>query len=126
MAYLVDPRTISIYDFSRGQAGTGSWSQVAKRVAPDAAADDYLGQFLAWDGTTLAAGSRTKDTATGIDAGCLYLNPPPVMPEPAVICPDNISAGALFGGPVRIDGDTMSTGDGPTKSLARCNLSCQE
>jgi hypothetical protein len=59
----------AIYVFGRHQGGTEHWGQTGIAVASDAAAGDYFGQFMAWNGSTLAASARIKDTAAGVDAG---------------------------------------------------------
>ena len=42
----------SAYAFERDYGGVDNWGQKAKLTAPDGAADDYFGHFLALDGST--------------------------------------------------------------------------
>jgi hypothetical protein len=60
----------SAYVFTR--SGT-LWSEQAKLVASNAAADDRLGGAVSIDADTLVAGAKKFDTGAGTDAGAVYV-----------------------------------------------------
>ena len=63
-------RAGAAYVFQR--TGT-TWTQVAKLMASDAAADDRFGQAVALDGDTAAIGSHFDDVNLGTTAGSAYV-----------------------------------------------------
>ena len=62
----------SAYVFERDAGGAGSWGQVAKLTADDAAPDDWFGERVALSGTTALIGARYDDDA-GNASGSAYL-----------------------------------------------------
>ncbi|MFQ5616567.1 MAG: hypothetical protein ACE5GO_08925, partial [Anaerolineales bacterium] len=60
------------YVFERDQGGAGSWGEVTKLTASDAAAGDEFGVSVAISGDTIVVGARFNDGG-GSDAGAAYV-----------------------------------------------------
>ena len=65
-------RAGSAYVFEGSQGGTGSWGQVNKLTASDAAADDLFGISVGISDGTLVVGARDDDDA-GVSSGSAYI-----------------------------------------------------
>jgi hypothetical protein len=66
----------SEYHFERDQGGTGSWGEIEKLIASDAAESDEFGWDVAVSGDTLVV--ATSEDADGglVDAGSVYVYAP--------------------------------------------------
>ena len=98
------------YVFTRDISGT--WSQQAKLVAGDWAADDQFGISVALDGETALIGAWYEDSDGYSGNGAVYVftRDGNVWSQQAkLIAPDKAS-GDLFGWSVAIDGDTAVIG----------------
>jgi hypothetical protein len=123
----------SVYLFRRDDRGTAdllddTWSQIAKLVASDGSTGDRLGEDVAIDGNTVAAGA-IGDNHAGTFSGAAY-----VFRDTSAggdwtsfsdtrLTASDAAAGDLFGVPVAISGDTVVVGaraddDGGTTSGA--------
>ena len=107
-AYAENSIAGAVYVFTR--SGT-TWSQQAKLVASDAAANDYFGVSVEIDGDTIVAGANYEDTG-GSDAGAAYVftRSGTTWSQQAKIQASDKEAGDLFGTSVEIDGDTIVVG----------------
>ena len=76
-----DKRSGSTYVFGRDAGGVGSWGQVAKLTASDAARDDRFGHSVSVAGATALLGARWDDYPPGEDLGSAYvfdIDPPEI------------------------------------------------
>jgi hypothetical protein len=97
------------YVFTR--SGT-SWSQQAKLVASDAAANDEFGYSVSIDGDTMVAGARGEDTGANA-AGAVYVftrSGTSWSQQAKLVVSGTVTAFDQFGQSVSIDGDTMVVG----------------
>jgi hypothetical protein len=85
----------SAYIFSRG---TSTWTEVAKLLASDGLAQDYLGWGVSVDGNSAIAGAYAEDNTNGNEAGSAYLfdwsNQAPT--PPVITGPTNGNAGTSY------------------------------
>ena len=94
------------------QDATGTWNQVAKLTASDAAADDQFGYSVAISGDTAVVGARFNDDA-GPDSssGSAYIFEKGVnWTQTQKITASDAAADDLFGSSVAISGDTVIVG----------------
>ena len=107
-AYAENSVAGAAYVFTR--SGT-TWSQQAKLVASDAAANDYFGVSVEIDGDTIVAGANYEDTG-GSDAGAAYvfIRSGTSWSQQAKIQASDKEAGDLFGTSIAISGDTVVVG----------------
>ena len=98
----------SAYIFTR--SGT-TWSQQAKLIANDAAADDFFGVSVAINGETAVIGA-SRDDDGGADSGSAYIftRSGTTWSQQAKLTASNAAAGDNFGNFVTIDGDTTLIG----------------
>jgi hypothetical protein len=96
------------YIFTR--SGT-TWSQQAKLVASDAAANDNFGQSVSISGNTAIVGAFEEDTG-GSNAGAAYIftRSGTTWTQEQKIQASDAQASDYFGGSVSIDGDTVICG----------------
>ncbi len=90
----------SVYFFERDEGGMDNWGEIAKLTAPDAAAGDTFGFWVAMGTATFVVGA-VGDDDVGFDSGSAYVGgtgggpPPPPPPPPSNVVLPLISAGAL-------------------------------
>ncbi len=101
------------YVFER-DAGTGSWTMVAKLLPADGAAGDHFGESIGISGDTVIVGNRVKITA-GTVSGAAYLfgrdaGGGGAWGEVAKLVPSDASPGDEFGFSSAIDGDLVAVG----------------
>ena len=86
------------------------WSQQAILVASDGAVSDFFGQSLALDGNTAAVGSLGDDTATGSNAGSVYVfdRSGSTWSQTTRLDAGSATAGENFGQAVSLSGDTLA------------------
>ena len=96
----------------------GQWSEQAKLVASDGAADDTFGTDVAISGDTIVVGTP-RDDDDGADSGAVYVfvRSGTIWSEQAKLTASDAGAGDNFGSSVSIDGDTLVTG-APFESAA--------
>jgi hypothetical protein len=108
----------SAYIFTRSIAGspTASWTQRAKLLATDGAADDWFGYSVALDGDTVVVGAR-QDDDKGSNSGSAYIFTRSIAGSPTAswtqrtkLLASDVAADDLFGWSVAIDGDTVVVG----------------
>ncbi len=113
------------YIFSRsalGDDGAGSWQQVAKLVAPEAAANAQFGTSVAISGDFAVAGAWADDVA-GFMSGAAYLFSRNHGGRDAwglvtKLIASDASMGSEYGWSVAIDGDTAAVGAIGDRSVA--------
>jgi len=91
--------------------GDGSWTQVAKLTADDAAANDYFGYAVAISDFVVVGAYRDDDAGT--DSGSAYVfarNPDDTWSQVAKLVADDAAAGDRFGYAVGISGDHVVVG----------------
>ena len=99
-----------------GNVGSGVWSQKAKLIASDGAADDEFGISVAVDGDTIVVGAHQNDADTNNnDEGAAYLFTEPAsgwadMTQKAKLTASDAAANDEFGISVAVDGDTIVVG----------------
>ena len=106
------PESGSAYVFTR--SGT-TWTQQAKLLASDGAADDNFGWSVTLDGNTALIGAGTDDD-TGADSGSTYVftRTGTVWTQQQKLVASDGAAGDYFGTSLSLDGDTAligATGD---------------
>ena len=87
---------------------SGVWSQKAKLIAVDGAANDEFGISVAVDGDTIVVGARQNDTSSG--AAYLFTEVSGVWKHVAKLTADDGAANDEFGISVAVDGDTIVVG----------------
>ncbi len=95
----------SAYVFTRV---SGVWSQKAKLIASDGAANDEFGISVAVNGDTVVVGARQDDTSDG--AAYLFTEVSGVWKHVAKLTADDGVANDEFGISVAVDGDTILVG----------------
>ena len=91
--------------------GGGSWSQQAKLVAGDAAADDYFGWSVALDGDTALVGAlREDDGGSAAGAAYVFVRGGGIWSQQAKLVAGDAEAWDQFGWSVALDGDTAVVG----------------
>ena len=95
---------------------SGVWSQKAKLIASDGAANDEFGISVAVDGDTIVVGAHQNDADTNNnDEGAAYLFTEPAsgwvdMTQKAKLTASDAAANDEFGISVAVDGDTIVVG----------------
>ena len=84
------------------------WSQKAKLIAVDGAANDEFGISVAVNGDTVVVGARQNDTSSG--AAYLFTEVSGVWKHVAKLTADDGAANDEFGISVAVDGDTIVVG----------------
>ena len=84
------------------------WSQKAKLIAVDGAADDEFGISVAVDGDTVVVGARQDDTSNG--AAYVFTKVSGVWSQKAKLTASDGAANDEFGISVAVDGDTVVVG----------------
>ncbi|MCP4702945.1 MAG: hypothetical protein GY862_39700 [Gammaproteobacteria bacterium] len=109
----------SVYVFTRDG---GVWTQQAKLLADDAAAEDLFGVSVALNGDTALVGAYRDDDG-GSSSGSVYvfMRNGGIWTQQQKLTADDAAAGDYFGGPVALSGDTALLGaygndDGGAKS----------
>ena len=102
----------AVYVFTR--TGDG-WTQTAKLIASDGAADDFFGFSVAIEGDTIVAGAFGDDVGADANRGSVYTFARAGAPARTETAKLTASDGAAndelgFGGSVAIDGDTIVAG----------------
>ncbi len=87
---------------------SGVWSQKAKFIASDAAANDEFGISVAVNGDTVVVGARQDDTSNG--AAYVFTEVSGVWKHVAKLTADDGAANDEFGISVAVDGDTIVVG----------------
>ena len=87
---------------------SGVWSQKAKLIAVDGAANDEFGISVAVNGDTVVVGARQNDTSSG--AAYLFTEVSGVWKHVAKLTADDGAANDEFGISVAVDGDTIVVG----------------
>ena len=87
---------------------SGVWSQKAKLIASDGAADDQFGISVAVNGDTVVVGARQDDTSNG--AAYVFTKVSGVWKHVAKLTADDGAANDEFGISVAVDGDTIVVG----------------
>ena len=103
-----DSGTAFVYERDEAEV----WSEVAKLVASDGAADDQFGGWVAVDGETAAVGAIGHDEL-GSASGSIYVferDGAGVWAESAELLASDGESGDTFGVSVAIDGDTLVVG----------------
>ena len=94
-----------------GGGGSGGYSQIAKLMADDAAADDNLGYFVAIDGDFVVAGAREHYWGLNPENGSAYVfrttDGGQTYGQVVKLMPSDSEGGDKFGEIVGIDGDTI-------------------
>ena len=102
----------AVYVFTR--TGDG-WTQTAKLIASDGAADDFFGFSVAIEGDTIVAGAFGDDVGADANRGSVYTFARAGAPARTQTAKLTASDGATFdllGDSVAIDGDTIVAGAG--------------
>jgi hypothetical protein len=94
-----------VYVFDR--SGT-TWTQTTKLAHPVGGSTDLFGQSVALQGDTAVVGASGLDEYTG--AVHVYVRTGDAWPLQATLTADDSVAGANFGQPVSVDGDTIVAG----------------
>ena len=108
-----DTRNGSAYVFTKV---SGVWSQRAKLIASDGAANDEFGISVAVDGDTIVVGAHQNDADTNNnDEGAAYLFTEPAsgwvdMTQKAKLTASDAAANDEFGISVAVNGDTIVVG----------------
>lgn len=99
----------SAYVFIRNGS---NWSQQAKLLAENGAADDMFGYTVALDGDTALVGAHYHDTSSGTDAGSgyVFVRDGTNWNQQANLEANDAEAGDLFGYSVALCGDTALLG----------------
>lgn len=99
----------AVYVFVR--SGT-TWSEQAKLIAGDAAANDRFGKAVAIDGDTVVVGAQEDDNGFGVDAGAIYVfvRTGTVWSQQEKLVPSDAGGGIQVGNAVSIDGDVLIAG----------------
>jgi hypothetical protein len=95
--------------------GAGNWSETAKLVAADARAEDFFGNSLAFDGTSLVIGAPRNDD-NGPASGSVYVfgrDTGGAWVQQAKLLASDGQPGDRFGSSVAIDGNTLVVGAVP-------------
>jgi hypothetical protein len=102
----------AVYVFVRDPGGAAVWTQQAKLVAGDGAANDNFGGAVAIDGDTLVAGASRSDVSGGTDAGAAYVfvRSGTTWSQQAKLTASDRVGFDNFGSAVAIDGDTAAVG----------------
>ena len=100
-----DTRNGSAYVFTRV---SGVWSQEAKLIASDGAANDEFGISVAVDGDTILVGAHQNDSNKG--AAYIFTEVSGVWKHVAKLTADDGAANDEFGISVAVDGDTIVVG----------------
>ena len=100
-----DTRNGSAYVFTRV---SGVWSQEAKLIASDGAANDEFGISVAVDGDTILVGAHQNDSNKG--AAYVFTKVSGVWKHVAKLTADDGAANDEFGISVAVDGDTIVVG----------------
>ena len=87
---------------------SGVWSQKAKLIAVDGAANDEFGISVAVNGDTVVVGARQDDTSNG--AAYVFTEVSGVWKHVAKLAADDGAANDEFGISVAVDGDTIVVG----------------
>ena len=87
---------------------SGVWSQKAKLIAVDGAANDEFGISVAVNGDTVVVGARQDDTSNG--AAYVFTEVSGVWKHVAKLTADDGAANDEFGISVAVDGDTIVVG----------------
>ncbi len=87
---------------------SGVWSQKAKLIAVDGAANDEFGISVAVNGDTVVVGTRQDDTSNG--AAYVFTEVSGVWKHVAKLTADDGAANDEFGISVAVDGDTIVVG----------------
>ncbi len=87
---------------------SGVWSQKAKLIAVDGAANDEFGISIAVNGDTVVVGARQDDTSNG--AAYVFTEVSGVWKHVAKLTADDGAANDEFGISVAVDGDTIVVG----------------
>ena len=101
----------SAYVFTRDS--TGAWTEQAKLLPSDGAADDLFGRSVAVDGDTVVIGAP-RDDDNGWNSGSVYVftrDSTGGWSEQAKLLPGDGAASDRFGWSVAVDGDTAVIGD---------------
>lgn len=101
--------TGSAYVFTRSG---GLWTQQAKLIASDAAAQDFFGAPLALEGDMAVIAAPVDDNANGGNAGSAYVftRSGSTWIQQAKLTPSNGAANDIFGSSVALSGDTALIG----------------
>jgi hypothetical protein len=93
-------------------ASGGTWTQQAKLMAADGAADDELGWSVAVSGDTAVAGAFYKDGPAGVHQGAAYVfvRDGTAWTQQAKLMPADAAANDDFGWSVAVSGDTAVVG----------------
>jgi hypothetical protein len=94
-----------VYVFDRSGS---TWTQTTKLAHPVGGSTDLFGQSVALQGDTAVVGASGLNEYTG--AAYVYVRSGDTWPLQATLTPDDPVAGANFGQPVSIDGDTVVAG----------------
>jgi hypothetical protein len=99
----------AVYVFTRSG---GSWTELQKLTAPDAAAGDLFGVSLALDAGTVVIGASGKTERGDAGAGAAYVFTLSggVWTAQQKLLPDISAASNLFGAAVAVSGDTALIG----------------
>ena len=99
----------SAYIYLRGSMG---WSEQARLISSDGAAEDQFGSAVAIDGTTAAIGAPLADSPSGQDAGKVYVydSDGPLWAEQIVISLVDGSQGDGLGTSVALENTTLVMG----------------
>jgi hypothetical protein len=97
------------YVFTRSGS---SWSQQAKLVAGDGAAEDWFGYSVALDGNTAVVGALGADIDGNVDQGAAYVftHSGSTWSEQAKLTTADGAAADFFGWSVALEGDTALVG----------------
>ena len=107
------PLSGSAYVFER-DAG-GSWSQVAKLTASDAAESDFFGRSVSVSGDRTLVGAYFRDDDAGLESGSAYVFERDVggsWSQVAKLTADDAAADDRFGYSVSVSGDRALVGAG--------------
>jgi hypothetical protein len=104
----------SAYVYTRDVPGsaTSAWTQRAKLVPADGAADDNFGWSVSVSGDTIVVGAY-KDDDKGSASGSAYVytrDVPGIWPQRAKLVPDDGAGSDYFGHSVSVSGDTIVVG----------------
>jgi hypothetical protein len=102
----------AVYVFVRDPGGAAVWTQQARLVAGDGAANDNFGGAVAIDGDTLVAGASRSDVSGATDAGAAYVfvRSGTTWSQQAKLAASDRVGFDNFGSAVAIDGDTAAVG----------------
>jgi hypothetical protein len=99
----------SAYVFTRAN---GTWTQTAKLVAADGAANDNFGRSVSISGDTVVVGAHLEDSGALTDQGAAYVfvRTNGVFAQQQKLLAGSGASGDAFGTSVSIDGDTIAVG----------------